>query len=429
MKNSAWTTGMIALQWNDLGSEKPVRHGQHERSCATPSDAHHERNRWWTSEFDPTLGYPGEGPRMLVAPHQSKADLRVRVQPVTEERYRARVRELECWLAEQKLPCVKDLVEGQQWQGANAALIAYVQALHNSGQPVSYGTWTLAGVQYQYPALSGHIAGAWLTQRQWQRLMPSQMRPPLPTRVLLAMCVVAWCLDWRRSCLALMIGFQALLRPLELSLLRRQHIILPRDLAGHDHSLVVCITQSKTMHRTARLQSVLVTDPVIVELADILLAHDAASAPLVRGGLKELHQKYEFIRRKLDLQGGPFTLGTLRGGGAVFHIQACQSIALLQWKGRWTTERSVQHYLQVGLAASALAAVPASTRERISALADLAPLLLRPECNGLRSSVCESQNGVSAFGRAPQSSDMMPLALRAADGKEWSAREHLYDYG
>eukprot|EP00971_Amphidinium_carterae_P333501 6468281-Amphidinium_carterae.2 len=292
------------------------------------------------------------------------------------------------------------LVEQQQWQATDSALTAFVQSLHNRGAPISHGTWALAGVQYWFPAVTGHLSKAWLAQRQWQRLAPVQMRPPMPTRVALALAVTAWVLDWRRSCLGLLLAFQALLRPSELAMLRRHHLILPRDLAGCDHALVVCITQSKTMQRTSRLQSVLVTDPVVVEMADCLLASDVPSAPLIRGGLKELHKKFEFLREQLCIQGGPFTLGTLRGGGAVFHIQACQSLALLQWKGRWTTERSVQHYLQVGLAAAALADVSTFARDRIVALSNLAPYILRPECNGLRK---QFSSGVAQDGHDPVS--------------------------
>eukprot|EP00971_Amphidinium_carterae_P336743 6473269-Amphidinium_carterae.1 len=255
-------------------------------------------------------------------------------------RYRARLAELEVWLSDHGLPNLKTLVESESWQATDAALTAYVQSLHNKELPVSHGTWSLAGAQYTYPSLAGRIPKAWLVQRQWQRLAPSSMRPPLPEKVLLALAVSAWSLNWRRCCLALLLAYLALLRPAEVSVLRRQHLVLPRDLAGHDQSLVVCITQSKTTHRTGRMQSVLVTDPVVVELADCLLAHDAASAPLVRGGLKELQKKYDFLRDCLNLRDSPFTLGCLRGGGAIHQIQTSQSLALLQWRGRWSTERS-----------------------------------------------------------------------------------------
>eukprot|EP00971_Amphidinium_carterae_P068931 1364867-Amphidinium_carterae.5 len=373
MRDASWTSLMVGLQWSDAD----VKVNKNPQS---------ECEAWWATEFDSSLGFPGEGPG-APANRPVGQDLRERVQPMTEARYRLRVNELEDWLGCQGLPPLKAMIDQQQWPAVDSSLTAYVQALHNQGAPISHGTWTLAGVQYWFPPVATHISGAWLAQRQWQRLAPVQMRPPMPTRVVLALAVTAWVCDWRRSCLALLLAFQALLRPSEVAMLRRHHLILPRDLAGCDHALVVCITQSKTMQRTSRLQSVLVTDPVVVEMADCLLARDVPSAPLVRGGLKELYKKFEFLQEQLCIQGGPFTLGTLRGGGAVFHIQECQSLALLQWRGRWTTERSVQHYLQVGLASAALADVPALARDRIVALSNLAPYILRPECNGLRSEV------------------------------------------
>eukprot|EP00971_Amphidinium_carterae_P064672 1281609-Amphidinium_carterae.1 len=105
----------------------------------------------------------------------------------------------------------------------------------------------------------------------------------------------------------------------------------------------------------------MVTDPTVVSLASCLLGQDASSAPLVRGGLRELHRKFDYLRAALHLERSPFTLSTLRGGGAVWHIQQCQSLAMLQWRGRWASERSVQHYLQLGLAAAEMASLDQET--------------------------------------------------------------------
>eukprot|EP00971_Amphidinium_carterae_P320204 6364985-Amphidinium_carterae.1 len=76
------------------------------------------------------------------------------------------------------------------------------------------------------------------------------------------------------------------------------------------------------------------------------------------------------------LQQSAFTLSTMTGGGAIYHMQACQSIAYLQWLGRWSSEKSVSHYLQLGLAASAMAGIPASARTLVLRMAELAPVLL-----------------------------------------------------
>eukprot|EP00971_Amphidinium_carterae_P350525 6491601-Amphidinium_carterae.1 len=286
-------------------------------------------------------------------------------------------------MTEQSLPHLSHLVASEAWPALDMALLAYVQHLHNIQAPISHGTWALAAVQYYYPSTASHIPRAWLAQRQWGRLEPLRMRPPMPSRMVLALAVAAWTQMWRRSSLALLLAFQALLRPSEVAALRRQHILLPQDLSGNEQSLVICITQSKTTHRAARLQSVMVTDPVVVQLAQGLLHQDAASAPLVRGGLRELQRKFNYLREALQLDGSPFTLGTLRGGGAVWHIQQCQSIAMLQWRGRWASEKSVQHYLQLGLAATAFATLLPATRRLIDALADLAWCVLNPFYNGL----------------------------------------------
>eukprot|EP00971_Amphidinium_carterae_P064471 1277065-Amphidinium_carterae.1 len=301
MQEHAWTTAVIRAQWRDEEVHLPL-----EKELS-------KRDQWWRMAFDTTYGYPGEGPAHKAG--AKRADLRTRVQPVTEQRYRMRLDEAEAWLERQGLPPISWLVVQQVWQALDTALLAYIQHLHNERAPISHGTWVLAAVQYYYPSASGHLSRAWLAQRQWGRLEPLKMRPPMPARMALAISVAAWVMQWRRCALAVLLAFQALLRPSEIAALRRCHILLPQDLAGDEASLVICITQSKTTQRAARLQSVMVTDPVVVELASCLLQRDAQSAPLVRGGLRELYRKFDYLRTALNLAASPFTLSTLRGGG------------------------------------------------------------------------------------------------------------------
>eukprot|EP00971_Amphidinium_carterae_P005125 102237-Amphidinium_carterae.1 len=56
---------------------------------------------------------------------------------------------------------------------------------------------------------------------------------------------------------------------------------------------------------------------------------------------------------------------------------------MLQWRGRCASERSVQHYLQLGLAAAAMASLEPSCRAVVDSLASLASVMLNPLCNGL----------------------------------------------
>eukprot|EP00971_Amphidinium_carterae_P348153 6490353-Amphidinium_carterae.1 len=51
---------------------------------------------------------------------------------------------------------------------------------------------------------------------------------------------------------------------------------------------------------------------------------------------------------------------------------------MLQWKGCWTSERSVQHYLQLNFGAVGFASLPVLVQEKIRLLAYHASIVLNP---------------------------------------------------
>ena len=67
----------------------------------------------------------------------------------------------------------------------------------------------------------------------------------------------------------------------------------------------------------------------------------------------------------LGASGPVATPGSLRGYGATALYRATGNIALVQWRGRWARQRSVERYVQESASASALLRVPASARDRI----------------------------------------------------------------
>eukprot|EP00971_Amphidinium_carterae_P332387 6466527-Amphidinium_carterae.1 len=338
-------------------------------------------------EYDQTLGYPGEGPMTR------HADLRTRVLPVTEERYRVRLLDFERWLQVEGLPPLETMIDRRLWGALDCAATAFVQGLHDMGSPVSHGLWTLASLHYFHPSCQSKIPRAWLTQRQWQRREPAHYRCPMPPRVAIAIATVGWVLGNHRFSLAILLGYVGLLRPGEISALRRSHIVLPSDIAGFSEHLTICVAQSKTSTRSSRIQSVLITDTLVTQLAETLLCADSSSAPLLRGGHRAFVKAFEDARRHLLLEGSPFTLSTLRGGGAVWQIHHCQSIALLQWKGRWSSEKSVQHYLQIGLAATSLSQLSRDAKSKVLRLSELGYVVLNPFYNGCIPSTRTKENG------------------------------------
>eukprot|EP00971_Amphidinium_carterae_P029996 589938-Amphidinium_carterae.2 len=123
------------------------------------------------------------------------------------------------------------------------------------------------------------------------------------------------------------LGVLGMLRPSELGRLRRMGIIaLPQDLNGSPDVLIIAIAQSKTSTRASRLQSTMVTDVNVIALAQGFLCDDSSSRLVIARGLQELSQ-YTKLTTILDLHQKGFSLGTLRGGGAVRCLKQHKSLS------------------------------------------------------------------------------------------------------
>eukprot|EP00971_Amphidinium_carterae_P010666 210726-Amphidinium_carterae.2 len=326
------------------------------------------------TEYDDTLGFPGEGPRMAVGHVSVEADLSVTVQPATLQRYEACLTRLRHWMASEGLGPLESLLEHKD--ALNGVLRAFIQHLHDHASPVSWGAETLAAIQSLAPRVRGHLGPAWLMQRQFARTRPLMMRPPIPIELLLALVLVMWTQHQYRSAVALLVGYHCLLRPAELCRLRRQDLLLSCDTSGAEWSGVITIGQSKTTARSARLQSVVVLDAPLLRLLTWLVGSDHPSRLLVPGGLVRLNQVFNFSRQLLRIPAGQFTLGGLRAGGAVDFLRATHDPHSLQYRGRWESTRSMYHYMQVGAGMATYARLSQETQTCIRALANLAPTVL-----------------------------------------------------
>eukprot|EP00971_Amphidinium_carterae_P334952 6470529-Amphidinium_carterae.1 len=304
------------------------------------------RKRTW----DGSLGFPGEGPERRTVPRENQGrDLRVRVSALTLRRYKERIEVFQDWLTEQGLGTVSELVKDEE--KINAALVPYLQGLYNQQKPLSHGSYLLAGLQLLYPMVVGKLQASWRIQKQWQVLTPAETRTPLPVEVLLAIAVCGWVRGLRRTATALILGFHLMLRPAEIASAKRRHLTLPSDTGGALDSGVFAVMKSKTATRTTLLQSVVIEDDKVLSLAESVFGPDPPDCLWVRGGIATLQKNFVQLKDALALGRTPFTLGSLRAGGAVEYFRRTSNGSGLQVRGRWVSQRSMFHYTQLSLAA------------------------------------------------------------------------------
>eukprot|EP00971_Amphidinium_carterae_P145472 2882812-Amphidinium_carterae.1 len=213
-------------------------------------------------------------------------------------------------------------------------------------------------------------------QKQWHRLQPGQFRVPMPLAVLLAFCLLAWEWKWQRTSTGLMLAYHLMLRPGELTNALRMHLVLPCDLSGDMETGVLCIPRSKTSDRASRLQSVVIEDIEVLRMALAVFGNDEPRTPLLAGGMKAFLVRFQQLKNALGLEGTAFNPSSLRGGGATEYIRRTGNLGSLQLRGRWLSQKSMFHYLQMGLLASAYASLGREVQNRIHSLAMAAPHLL-----------------------------------------------------
>ena len=324
------------------------------------------------SKFDSTLGYPGEGPRPLTLASRPGRDLRVTVKATTARRYLQMLDRFADWLARSQLPELEQIVDTPAL--LNAILVSYVQTLYDQGLPFSWGSETLVGIQFRWPATRGSLRPAWAVVSRWRTYEPIEMRVPMAVEVLLALAVAARSLGWSRTAACLLLCFHLLLRPSEMALALRRHLVLPGDTGGSALTGVFVVAKAKTSERGGpRVQSVLLEDQSLLAVAAKEFASLPPTASLCPGQLRGLTERFKYLKQVTGLTNAPFTLASMRGGGAIHHFRTHQNLGLLQYRGRWESAKSMQHYIQMGSAALAYSQLPADTQARVRALADLAP--------------------------------------------------------
>eukprot|EP00971_Amphidinium_carterae_P277146 5499751-Amphidinium_carterae.2 len=228
---------------------------------------------WCHCGFNPTCGYPGEGP---VHTQEPARDLRITVLPQTMERYL----HLQCWLSKENLPDWQLLADNVE--ALNKVLCGYIQHLHNAKAPYSYAIECLAASQMLRPELQARWHPAWRSAREWGKTLPV-------LSVLLAFAVAAWTIGWRRRAASLLLAFEGLLRRMEVGGALHGHLSelsLPCDLSGDALRAILAKPESKTATRTVKMQSIMVTDMKLIKLLTYVYGRDTPRALLCPGGLR-----------------------------------------------------------------------------------------------------------------------------------------------
>ena len=258
------------------------------------------------------------------------------------------------WLGENMRTTLEALLEPHYLdpERVSEALISYGKDLYNSGKAYGRFSETINAVTSRRPSLRRQVAACWDLAFNCVVDEPHEHNAALPQSILVAIVGLALLWGWCREGALFALGWTGVLRIGEIFGARREDLILPRDAAPGVQFALLKIKLPKTRGRAARHQSARVEPSDVVALLDATFAHLLPSEFLWDRSPSALRKRFSVLQAALGLDGGrgkaglPYSLSSLRPGGATYWLQATEDAEYVRRKGRWLSTRVLEVYLQ-----------------------------------------------------------------------------------
>ena len=303
----------------------------------------------------------------------------------------------DAWLAENLRTNLHELLDARTLDAefVSEALVSYGKEMYNAGR--SYGKFseTINAVAGRRPALRRHLASAWDLAFNWVVDEPHQHHAALPQSILIAAVSLALLWGWSREAATLALAWTGLLRIGEAFAAKRADLILPRDAApGIQHALLK-IRLPKTRGRAARHQSARIDPCDIVSLLTAVFGRLAPSDALWNHSPQALRKRFTTLQLALGLGAGPnnevpYTLGSLRPGGATYWLSVTEDSEYVRRKGRWVSSKVLEIYLQETAVATFTSRMTDNSLSRVNDLCRAFPDILEKVIFFKRSCIPES---------------------------------------
>ena len=269
---------------------------------------------------------------------------------------------------------------------ADRVLASYV--MHGfdkkKGTKLSLVKHALLGFQHTFPQLRGKLVTCWANLKTWEEQRSSKLRPPLPIPLWLLATGLARAHSrtahselqrdrWLCFSVLIEVGLLCMLRPGELQKLTHADVALPGSFVMSKGHAALKITSPKNRRQFGDFQFVLLKHPISIRWLSKIHV-EGSEEFLWKGSSREFSEKFKQLMHELGISSLGFTPGSLRPGGATMFYNREIPISTLRFMGRWTVEKSLEHYIQLAMATQIMNRLRPSA---IARLQKLSPLCLQ----------------------------------------------------
>ena len=259
----------------------------------------------------------------------------------------------------------------QSVEEINFVLTRFGRELYSSGKSYKQYAETINALSSKRPVLRRLLQQAWDLAYAWARNEPSHHHVAMPVPIIVSsMITISLMWGWTRVAGCLALGFNALLRPGEITGALRSDLLLPSDVGETIHYALLSIREPKSRFSYARHQT------AKADSEDFLQVLELAFGPLADGerlwpfSPQTLRNRFRALLHALhlpvDSESGMrcLDLGSLRSGGATFIITMTENSELCRRRGRWASFKMMDIYIQETMALQYMRMIPQTTRDR-----------------------------------------------------------------
>ena len=243
--------------------------------------------------------------------------------------------------------CVSKLLD--YWEGKattlhepeeyDAGLAEYIEHLWQGLEPHWLAVNAFAGLVHYEPTLRNRLPRSKALLAAWQKMCPPARATPMLPEILLGLAGAALDLGRLDVAVCLCMGFEGLLRPIEIYSLKFENIRICNGRA------IVRIVKPKVGQRHGVEELAVIQGPTVLRLLRALARERKPHEPLFRGTPDKARRWLHFLLQIFGLQGMGFSMHSLRRGGATALFEQCLSLEATLQAGRWSSSKTAQMYL------------------------------------------------------------------------------------
>ena len=209
------------------------------------------------------------------------------------------------------------------------AVSTWLEYIFSEGEPKGLASDGLAGIQFHIPASAGNLRQSWKLLKTWQRIEPPQRVIPLSPilcRAFAAACAKAGKIN---ECAAILLAFDALLRPGELYMLQFSDITFYRERS------VVHLRDTKTGQRKGSSEMIVVESVLANRYLRKAFHYSNRKGFLLACGAPRFRTLFRNLVDHFELE-GLYAVYSLRRGGATWDFLMHNSMERTLLRGRWS---------------------------------------------------------------------------------------------